>query len=88
MSAGDDGRPDWKARVSCNYMTAGVEVGTTSILLHLHLLIFKECANKLIGECNTEEDVTALKDTQIESIIRLLEAQVEDWDSDKCPVVK
>ena len=50
--------------------------------------MFKECGNKLIGECNTEEDVTALKDTQIESIIRLLEAQVEDWDSDKCPVVK
>ena len=24
--AGDDGRPDWMARKSCNYMTAAVEV--------------------------------------------------------------
>ena len=26
MTAGEDGRPDWMARKSCNYITATIEV--------------------------------------------------------------
>jgi len=69
---GDDGRPDWMARKSCNYMTAAVE----------------DCGNKLIGDCNTEDDVTAMKDEQLKSILEQLQQSVDEWDSDKCPAVK
>ena len=31
FQAGDDGRPDWMARKSCNYMTAAVEVNQMSL---------------------------------------------------------
>merc|ERR1711915_156155 len=40
FDAGDDGRPDWIARKSCNYMTAAVD----------------ECTNMLVGKCNTNEE--------------------------------
>jgi len=72
FEAGDDGRPDWMARKSCNYMTAAVE----------------ECGNKLIGDCNTEEDVTNMKDEQLRVIIGQLETSIEEWDSEKCPPVQ
>jgi len=72
FDAGDDGRPDWMARKACNYMTAAVE----------------ECGNKLIGDCNTEEDVTNMKDEQLRIIIGQLETSVEEWDSEKCPPVQ
>lgn len=72
FEAGDDGRPDWMARKSCNYMTAAVE----------------ECGNKLIGDCNTEEDATNMKDEQLRVIIGQLETSIEEWDSEKCPPVQ
>jgi len=71
-AAGEDGRPDWYARKSCNYLTAGVV----------------DCADLLIGPCNTKEDVTAMKDQQIKSILPQLKTSISEWDSDKCPAVK
>jgi len=72
FEAGDDGRPDWMARKSCNYMTACVE----------------DCGNILIGGCNSEEDVNELKDDQLKGILHQLETIIEEWDSEKCPAVK
>jgi len=72
FTAGDDGRPDWFARKSCNYLTASVE----------------DCGNLLIGPCNTKEDVTALKDEQLKSILPQIKTSISEWDSDKCPAVK
>jgi len=72
FEGGDDGRPDWMARKSCNYMTAAVE----------------DCGNKLIGECNSEEEVTANKDHQLTGILMQLQSSIEEWDSDKCPAIK
>jgi len=72
FEAGDDGRPDWMARKSCNYMTAAVE----------------DCGNKLIGECNSEEEVNANKDHQLKGILMQLKSSIEEWDSEKCPAIK
>eukprot|EP00092_Neocalanus_flemingeri_P052376 GFUD01061215.1.p1 GENE.GFUD01061215.1~~GFUD01061215.1.p1 ORF type:complete len:222 (-),score=93.20 GFUD01061215.1:242-907(-) len=72
FEAGDDGRPDWMARKACNYMTAAVE----------------ECGNKLVGECNSEQEVTDMKDHQLKGILMQLQMSVQEWDSEKCPAVK
>ena len=72
ITAGPDGRPDWLARKSCNYMTAAVE----------------ECGNMMVGACNTEEEVVVLKDFQYQGIINQLAEHVKEWDSEKCPVTK
>ena len=70
--AGNDGRADWMARKSCNYMTAAVE----------------DCGNMLVGDCNTEEEVTGMKDHQLKGILAQLQYSVQEWDSNKCPPVK
>merc|ERR1712240_963193 len=72
MLAGEDGRPDWFARKACNYLTATVE----------------DCYGKLIGDCNTEEDVNDMRDQAIPGVLEQLSENVEEWDSEKCPVVK
>jgi len=72
FEAGDDGRPDWMARKSCNYMTAAVE----------------DCGNMLIGDCNSEEDVNVMRDEQLKGILHQLQTSIEEWDSEKCPAVK
>merc|ERR1712055_643476 len=72
IRAGDDGRPDWFARKSCNYITGAVE----------------ECAEGLVGECNTEEEVNKMKDEQIEGILEQLSKSISEWDSEKCPPIK
>eukprot|EP00092_Neocalanus_flemingeri_P079860 GFUD01099523.1.p1 GENE.GFUD01099523.1~~GFUD01099523.1.p1 ORF type:complete len:218 (-),score=77.41 GFUD01099523.1:472-1125(-) len=72
FEAGDDGKPDWMARKACNYMTAAVE----------------ECGNKLVGECNSEQEVTDMKDHQLKGILMQLQTSVQEWDSEKCPAVK
>jgi len=72
FTKGDDGKPDWVARKSCNYMTAAVE----------------DCGNKLIGECKTEEEVTARKDEQLKAVLVQLKTSIAEWDSDKCPAIK
>ena len=48
----------------------------------------QDCADLLIGPCNTKEDVTAMKDQQIKSILPQLKTSISEWDSDKCPAVK
>jgi len=72
VAAGDDGRPDWMARKSCNYITATVE----------------ECGNMLVGNCNTYEEVTELKDQMLHGILHQLEQSIDEWDTKKCPVIK
>merc|ERR1711962_1684867 len=69
--AGDDGRGDWEARKSCNYVNAAVG----------------ECGDLLSG-CYGEEETTAQKDHQVETILKQLERIVGGWDSSKCPVVR
>merc|ERR1719244_2019839 len=70
--AGDDGRPDWMARKSCNYMTAAVE----------------GCGDKLVGECNTCKEVTAMKDEQLKKVLKNVKSSVKEWDTNKCPATK
>merc|ERR1712212_1117351 len=72
ITAGEDGRPDWMARKSCNYITATIE----------------ECTNKLVGDCATEEEVTDMKDGQLEGLLEQLSDTIEEWDSEKCPAIK
>merc|ERR1712106_322830 len=72
LSPGADGRPDFLARKSCNYMTAAVE----------------DCGNILAGHCNSVEEVTVIKDYQFQGILNQLASAVEEWDSEKCPAVK
>jgi len=69
---GDDGRPDWMARKSCNYMTAAVE----------------DCGNNMVGKCKTEEEVIEMKDYQFQGILNQLATTLDEWDSEKCPAVK
>merc|ERR1712215_143078 len=72
FQAGNDGRPDWMARKSCNYMVASVE----------------DCGNPLIGDCYTKKEVTKMKDDQIVKVLEQLQSTVKEWDSEKCPATK
>merc|ERR1712212_172048 len=72
IAAGEDGRPDWMARKSCNYITATIE----------------ECTNQLVGDCATEEEVNNMKDGQLEGLLEQLSDTIEEWDSEKCPAIK
>merc|ERR1719209_1165616 len=72
FKAGDDGRPDWMARKSCNYITATIE----------------ECTNQLVGDCATEEEVNDMKDGQMEGLLKQLSETIQEWDSEKCPAIK
>jgi len=72
FAAGDDGRPDWLARKSCNYMTKTIE----------------ECSEGMVGECMTEEEVNEMKDHQLKGILEQLSATINEWDSQKCPAMK
>jgi len=73
IKKGDDGRKDFVARKSCNYLEDAIE----------------NCANHLTEhDCNSEEEVTDMKDHQIKSILTNLNSSVQDWDSCKCPTVK
>merc|ERR1711872_651330 len=72
MVDGDDGRPDWFARKACNYLTASVE----------------DCYGKMIGDCATEEEVNELRDQALPGVLGQLSESSEEWDSEKCPVVK
>merc|ERR1711915_1127481 len=72
FQAGDDGRPDWMARKSCNYMTAAVQ----------------GCGDKLVGECNTCEEVTTMKDEQLKLVLKNVQSSVKEWDTNKCPATK
>merc|ERR1711915_1016358 len=53
LDAGDDGQHDWKARKACNYAVATIQ----------------ECGDILIGDCNTEEVVTAMKKNMMKDVL-------------------
>jgi len=73
IKKGDDGRPDFAARKACNYLEDAIE----------------ECSKHLTkDECNSEEEVTEMKDGQIKRILGQLKSSVAEWDSCKCPTVK
>merc|ERR1711970_689651 len=69
VTAGDDGRPDWMARKSCNYLTDAVT----------------QCGDHLVGQCYTMDQVDTMKNNQLSLIISQLETTVTGWDSAKCP---
>merc|ERR1719400_2310060 len=72
-AAGDDGRPDWVARKTCNYLTGSIDV----------------CGNGLMeGGCSSEEEVNRMKDQQMRASLNQVRDNVHHWDSTKCPPVK
>ena len=48
----------------------------------------KDCGDKLVGECKTEEDRLAVKDRQYKRVLLQVLTSVQGWDSAKCPAVK
>jgi len=72
ISAGDDGKPNWMARKSCNYMTVAVE----------------DCTNLLLGDCYGQKEVERMKKQQLKGILGKMEKTVEEWDSNLCPLVR
>merc|ERR1711955_125298 len=70
---GDDGRPDWVARKTCNYLTGSIE----------------DCGNKLVASgCVSQEEVDRMKDNQMAASLQQVKDNVQSWDSTKCPPVK
>jgi len=72
MIARPDDRPDWRARKTCNYITTAIE----------------DCANKMIGECYTEEEVAIIIDQEIPQMMEQLSTSVKEWNSELCPVIE
>jgi len=73
MKKKEDGRPDFAARKSCNYLEDAIENCSKHLMDH---------------QCSSEEEVTAQKDEQIKRILKNLDSSVAEWDSCKCPTVK
>merc|ERR1711942_331117 len=70
---GDDGtKADFYARKSCTYITETVEV----------------CGGEILKDCMEEELLTSYMDEQYKNTLGNVLDNVENWDSDKCPVVK
>jgi len=70
---GGDGRDSFSARKTCNYMTDALEV----------------CPEKLRKDgCFSDEEVLAMKDRQMHSILKQVKSSVAEWDSCKCPPIK
>ena len=42
----------------------------------------------LVGNCNTYEEVTEMKDQVLHWNLQQLEQSIEEWDTKKCPVIK
>jgi len=73
MEKGEDGRPSYRARTVCNYLVDAIE----------------DCGNGTMeDECNTEEAVTEMKDTQLGKVLENIGQSIADFDSCKCPPVK
>jgi len=68
---GNDNRPDWMARKSCNYLTETIET----------------CGASMVGPCYSEDQLNEEKDKQIAVALKQVESQVTGWDSSKCPVI-
>jgi len=73
MKKGDDGRPAFRARKTCNYLVAAIETCGNGLMEH---------------DCNTAEAVTEMKDGQLSKILENIKSSVADFDSCKCPAVK
>merc|ERR1711990_193308 len=72
-AAGDDGRPHWVARKTCNYLTGSIG----------------NCGNKLVESgCVSQEEVDRMKDNQMAASLQQVKDNVQSWDSTKCPPVK
>merc|ERR1711970_1310227 len=69
---GNDGRPDWMARKSCNYLTE----------------VYETCGNMLVGVCKSQEEVDNEKDEQLKMASQQVAARIPNWDSEKCPPMK
>merc|ERR1712130_683783 len=73
FAEGEDGRPHWVARKTCNYLTEAIDV----------------CGNRLLeGGCMTEEKLAKHKDEQIGKSLERVKSSVDYWDSSKCPPVR
>lgn len=103
ISLGSDGRPDFAARKSCNYMESAIQViiiiyfsvETFNSILHMRqksktpmIGHFQTCGGSLEGECFTHAEIMRMKDSTTESILKQLESSLQEWDSNKCPAVK
>merc|ERR1711872_705121 len=70
FAKGEDGRPHWVARKTCNYLTSAIDV----------------CGNGLLeGGCMTPERLAKHKDEQIAKSLERVKSSVDYWDSSKCP---
>jgi len=68
-----DGRPNFVARKTCNYMMEAIE----------------DCGNVLMQHgCNSEEAVLAMKDAKLGRVLGNIKSTIADWDSCKCPPMK
>jgi len=73
LRPGEDGRPDFVARKTCNYITTSIE----------------ECPKELItGGCKTNEEVATMTDALMGQTLQQVKETVESWDSSKCPAVR
>merc|ERR1719154_43906 len=72
----------------CDQTRAQFEACTHPAYIDYKTAAVETCGNKLIGECNTEEEVNANKDHQLTGILVQLQSSVREWDNDKCPAVK
>jgi len=73
LRAKEDGRPFYRARKTCDYLSDAVET----------------CGNKLMQhDCNSEKNVNAMKAAQISKVLENLGESVANFDSCKCPPVK
>jgi len=61
LAGGDDGRPDFYSRKSCNFIEAAVMT----------------CGDLLIGDCFPEDSIQAMRNQQFESIVASLEQSDE-----------
>ena len=48
----------------------------------------QECGDKLVGTCNTCEEVTAMKDDQLKKVLKNVNSSVKEWNTNKCPATK
>ena len=72
LAGGDDGKPNWMARKSCNYVQVAVE----------------DCTNLLLGDCYSQKEVDNMKSQQLKGILSKIETEIDEWDSSLCPLVR
>ena len=60
----------------------------TIYFLHSKAIHVQGCGDKLVGECNTCEEVTTMKDEQLKEVLRNVKSSVKEWDTNKCPATK